>query len=61
MLFGLEAVALRKRQETQREVAGGKMTRMGTWYIRGTVNVGCSGDKVSKARWRWFGQVQRMG
>lgn len=28
-------------------------------YIRGTAQVRCLGDKVRKARLRWFGYVQR--
>ncbi|KAI5085539.1 hypothetical protein C0J45_23706, partial [Silurus meridionalis] len=66
MLYGLETVALSKRQEAELEVAELKMlmfllgvTRMHkirNEFIRGTAHVGRFGDKV---RGRWFGHVQR--
>ena len=69
MLFGLETVSLRKRQETELEVAEMKMLRFSLGvtrkdrirneYIRGTVHVRGFGDKVREARKRWFGHVQR--
>ncbi|MCJ8736404.1 hypothetical protein PDJAM_G00257550 [Pangasius djambal] len=69
MLYGLETVALRKRQEAEREVAELKMLRFSlgvtrldrirNGYIRGTAHVGRLGDKVREARLRWFGHVQR--
>ncbi|KAK3507128.1 hypothetical protein QTP70_007960 [Hemibagrus guttatus] len=69
MLYGLETVSLRKRQESELEVAELKMLRfsMGVTrldrirneYIRGTAHVGRLGDKVREARLRWFGHVQR--
>ena len=69
MLYGSEAVALRKRQETELEVAEIKMLRFSLGmtrmdriryeYIRGTAHVRCFEDKVSETRQRWFGQVQR--
>lgn len=69
MLFGLETVALRKRQEAELEVAKMKMVRFSlgvtrmerirTEDIRGTGHVRCFGDKVRGARLRWFGHVQR--
>ncbi|MCJ8736398.1 hypothetical protein PDJAM_G00257470 [Pangasius djambal] len=69
MLYGLETVALRKRQESELEVAELKMLRFSLGvtrldrirneYIRGTAHVGRLGDKVSEARLRWFGHVQR--
>ncbi|KAK3550987.1 hypothetical protein QTP70_011450 [Hemibagrus guttatus] len=69
MLYGLETVSLRKRQESELEVAELKMLRfsMGMTrldrirneYIRGTAHVGRLGDKVREARLRWFGHVQR--
>ncbi|MCJ8747587.1 hypothetical protein PDJAM_G00155240 [Pangasius djambal] len=69
MLYGLETVTLRKRQEAELEVAELKMLRFSlgvTWldrirneYIRGTAHVGRLGDKVREARLRWFGHVQR--
>ncbi|MCJ8741831.1 hypothetical protein PDJAM_G00075300 [Pangasius djambal] len=69
MLYGLETMSLRKRQESELEVAELKMLsfslgvtrldRIRNEYIRGTAHVGCLGDKVREARLRWFGHVQR--
>ncbi|KAK3507288.1 hypothetical protein QTP70_013545 [Hemibagrus guttatus] len=69
MLYGLETVSLRKRQESELEVAELKMLRFSLGvtrldrirneYIRGTAHVGCLGDKVREARLRWFGHVQK--
>ncbi|KAK3519797.1 hypothetical protein QTP70_004955 [Hemibagrus guttatus] len=69
MLYGLETVSLRKRQESELEVAELKMLRFSLGvtrldrirneYIRGTAHVGGLGDKVREARLRWFGHVQR--
>ncbi|KAK3556412.1 hypothetical protein QTP70_008101 [Hemibagrus guttatus] len=69
MLYGLETVSLRKRQESELEVAELKMLRFSLGvtrldrirneYIRGTAHVGRLGDKVWEARLRWFGHVQR--
>ncbi|MFY0383422.1 hypothetical protein ACOMIB_19320 [Bacillus sp. YIM B13582] len=69
MLYGLETVALSKRQEAELEVAELKMLRflLGVMrmdkirneFIRGTAHVGRFGDKVKKVRLRWFGHVQR--
>ncbi|KAK3517885.1 hypothetical protein QTP70_026212 [Hemibagrus guttatus] len=68
MLYGLETVSLRKRQESELEVAELKMRfslgvtrldRIRNKYIRGTAHVGRLGDKVREARLRWFGHVQR--
>ncbi|KAK3560749.1 hypothetical protein QTP86_016542, partial [Hemibagrus guttatus] len=69
MLCGLETVSLRKRQESELEVAELKMLRFSLGvtrldrirneYIRGTAHVGRLGDKVREARLRWFGHVQR--
>ncbi|KAK3548355.1 hypothetical protein QTP70_010717, partial [Hemibagrus guttatus] len=69
MLYGLETVSLRKRQEAELEVAELKMLRFSLGvtrldrirneYIRGTAHVGRLGDKVREARLRWFGHVQR--
>ncbi|KAK3570391.1 hypothetical protein QTP86_019262 [Hemibagrus guttatus] len=69
MLYGLETVSLRKRQESKLEVAELKMLRFSLGvtrldrirneYIRGTAHVGRLGDKVREARLRWFGHVQR--
>ncbi|KAK3533410.1 hypothetical protein QTP70_019490, partial [Hemibagrus guttatus] len=69
MLYGLETVSLRKRQESELEVAELKMLRFSLGvtrldrirneYIRGTAHVGRLGDKVGETRLRWFGHVQR--
>ncbi|KAI5628101.1 hypothetical protein C0J50_8339 [Silurus asotus] len=60
MLYGLETVALSKRQEVELEVAELKMLdKIRNEFIRGTAHVGCFGDKVREARLRWFGHVQR--
>ncbi|KAK3521729.1 hypothetical protein QTP70_015847, partial [Hemibagrus guttatus] len=69
MLYGLETVSLRKRQESELEVAELKMLRFNLGvtrldrirneYIRGTAHVGRLGDKVRESRLRWFGHVQR--
>ncbi|KAK3507290.1 hypothetical protein QTP70_013546 [Hemibagrus guttatus] len=62
MLYGLETVSLRKRQESELEVAELKMLRFSLGvtrldrirneYIRGTAHVGRLGDKVREARLR---------
>ncbi|KAK3523086.1 hypothetical protein QTP86_013134 [Hemibagrus guttatus] len=64
-----ETVSLRKRQESELEVAELKMLRFSLGvtrldrirneYIRGTAHVGRLGDKVRETRLRWFGHVQR--
>ncbi|KAK3536510.1 hypothetical protein QTP86_013834 [Hemibagrus guttatus] len=69
MLYGLETVSLRKRQESELDVAELKMLRFSLGvtrldrirneYIRGTAHVERLGDKVREARLRWFGHVQR--
>ncbi|KAI5608703.1 hypothetical protein C0J50_9541 [Silurus asotus] len=69
MLYGLETVALSKRQEVELKVAELKMLRFSLGvttmdkirneFIRGTAHVGCFGDKVREARFRCFGHVQR--
>ncbi|KAK3538588.1 hypothetical protein QTP86_006676 [Hemibagrus guttatus] len=69
MLYGLETVSLRKRQESELEVAELKILRFSLGvtrldrirnvYIRGTAHVGRLRDKVREARLRWFGHVQR--
>ncbi|KAJ8375265.1 hypothetical protein SKAU_G00058450 [Synaphobranchus kaupii] len=69
MLYGLETVALTKRQEGELEVAELKMLRFSLGvtrmdkirneYIRGTAHVGQFGQKVREARLRWFGHVWR--
>ncbi|KAK3539988.1 hypothetical protein QTP70_019636, partial [Hemibagrus guttatus] len=68
MLYGLETVSLRKRQESELEVAELKMLsfslgvtrldRIRNEYIRGTAHVGRLRGKVREARLRWFGHVQ---
>ncbi|XP_051787950.1 uncharacterized protein LOC127529167 [Erpetoichthys calabaricus] len=69
MLYGLETVALTRKQETELEVAELRMLRFALGVtrmdrirnedIRGSAQVGCLGDKVREARLRWFGHVQR--
>ncbi|KAK3518525.1 hypothetical protein QTP70_001508 [Hemibagrus guttatus] len=69
MLYGLETVSLRKRQESELEVAELKMLRFSLGvtrldrirnkYIRGTAHVGHLGDKFREARLRWFEHIQR--
>lgn len=69
LLYGLETVAVRQRQEADMEVAEMKMLRFSLGvtrldrirneYIRGTAHVACVSDKVREARLRWFGHVQR--
>ena len=69
MLYGLETVALTKRQEAEMEVAELKMlwfslgvTRMNkvrNECIRGMADVGRYGEKTWEARLRWFGHVRR--
>ncbi|KAK3569805.1 hypothetical protein QTP86_005795 [Hemibagrus guttatus] len=63
-----ETVSLRKRQESELEVAElmlrfslgvTRSDRIRNEYIRGTAHVGRLGDKVREARLRWFGHVQR--
>ena len=67
MLYGLETVALMKRQEA--EVAELKMLRFSLGvtrmdrirneYIRRTAQVGRFGEKTREARLRWYGHVLR--
>ena len=69
MLYGLETVALTKRQEADTEVAELKMLRFSLGvtrmdkirneYIRGTAQVGRFGKKAREARQRWHGHVLR--
>ena len=69
MLYGLETVALTKRQEAEMEVAEWKMLRFSLGvtrmdkirneYIRGTAHVGKFGEKTREARLRWYGHLQR--
>ena len=69
MLYGLETVALTKRQEAEMEVAEFKMMRFSLGmtrmdkirneYIRGTAQVGQFGEKTREARLRWYGHLRR--
>ncbi|KAK3518329.1 hypothetical protein QTP86_018784, partial [Hemibagrus guttatus] len=69
MPYGLETVSLKKRQESELEVAELKMLRFSLGvtkldrirneYVRGTAHVGHMGDKIREIRLRWFGYVQR--
>ena len=68
MLYGLETVALAKRQEAEMEVAELKMLRFSLGvtiidkirneYIRGTAEVGKFGAKTREARLRWYGHLR---
>ena len=67
MLYGLETVALTKRQEAEMEVAEllrfslgvTRMDKIRNEYIRGTAQVGPFGEKTHQARLRWYGHVRR--
>ncbi|XP_065652840.1 uncharacterized protein LOC136080155 [Hydra vulgaris] len=69
MLYGLETVALTKRQVRVMEVSEMKMLRflfgvtkkdrIRNEFIRGSAHVACFGDKVRESILRWFGHVQR--
>ena len=70
MLYGLETVALTKRQEAEMEVAELKMLRFSfgvtrmdkkirNEYISGTAQVGRVGEKTREARLTWYGHVRR--
>ena len=69
MLYGLETVALTKRQEAEMEVAELKMLRFSLGvtrmdkirneYIIGTAQVGKFGEKTREARLRWYGHLRR--
>ena len=69
MLYGLETVALAKRQEAEMEVAELNMLRFSLGvtrmdkirneYIRGTAQVGKFGEKTREARLRWYGHLRR--
>ena len=64
MLYGLERVALTKRQEAEMEVTELKMLRFSlgkirNGYIRGTAQVGKFGEKTREARLRWYGHLRR--
>ena len=67
MLYGMETVALMRRQEVELEVAELRMLRfaMGVMrldkikstHVRGTVNIVRIGKKVRETRLRWYGHV----
>ena len=69
MLYGLETVALTKRQEVEMEVAELKMLRFSLGvtrmdrirneYIRWTAQMGRFGEKTREARLRWYVHVRR--
>ena len=69
MLYGMETVALTRRQEAELEVAELRMLRfaMGVTrldkikntHVRGTANVVRIGKKVRETRLRWYGHVLR--
>ena len=69
MVYGLETVAVTKKQVEDMEVAEMKVLRfaMGVTrkekfrneYIRGTVKVKRLGMKMRKGRLRWYGHVMR--
>ena len=69
MTYGLETVALTKRQAAELEVAEMKMLRFSLGVtrldkiknevIRGTAHVQRLGDRLREARLRWYGHVQR--
>ena len=69
MWYGLETVALTKRQEAEMDVAELKMLRFSLGvtrmdkirneYIRGAAQVGRFGEKTREARLRWYGHVLR--
>ena len=69
MLYGLETVALTRKQEMELEVAEPRMLRfllgvtrldrIRNEYIRGTAHVGRFRESLREARLRWFGHVLR--
>ena len=69
IVYGLETVAVTKKQVEEMEVAEMKMLRfaMGVTrkdkirnkYIRGTVKVEWLGMKMREGRLRWYGHVMR--
>ena len=69
MMYGLETVALTKKQEAELEVAEMRMLRFSLGVtkidkienrlIRGTAHVRRLGDKLRESRLRWFGHVMR--
>ena len=69
MVYGLETVAVTKKQVEEMEVAKIKMLRFATGvtrkdkirneYIRSTVKVEQLGMKIREGRLRWYGHVMR--
>ena len=69
MMYGLETLAIGRRQEAELEVAELKMLRFSLGVtrmdrirnevIRGTTQTGRLGGKAREARLRWFGHAQR--
>ena len=69
MVYGLETVAVRKKQVEEVEVAEMKMLRfamgvtrkdkIGNEYIRSTVKVKRLGMKMRECRLRWYGHIMR--
>ena len=69
MLYGMETVAVTKRQVGKMEVAELKMVRWALGvtrkdkirndYVRGTTKIAKLGDKLRNARLRWYGDVKR--
>ena len=69
VLYGLETVALTRKQEVELEVAELRMLRFALGvtrldkirneYIRGTAKVERLGSKVRESRLRWYGHVMR--
>ena len=69
MVYGLEAVAVTKKQVEEMEVAEMKMLRFAVGvtrkdkirnkYIRGTVKVEWLGMKMREGRLRWYGPIMR--
>ena len=69
MLYGMETVAVTKRQLEKMEVAELKMVRWALGvtrkdnkrneYVRGTAKIAKLGDKLRNERLRWYGHVKR--
>ena len=64
MLYGLETVALTKRQEAEMEMLRFSfgvtiMDKIRNEYIRVTAQVGMFGEKTRDARLRWYGHLRR--
>ena len=62
MLYGLETVALTKRQEAEMlrfSLVVTRMDKIRNEYIRGTAQVGRFGEKTREAMLRWYGHLRR--